>query len=95
LALLHAYKHQSIYNEKAVIAISPPTDQVKIFDFSFITQISLGGMLKGYPSAQNEELAAYSPISYIDTNYAFYIFPWHNRHRCSHFTKSDVKPRTN
>jgi len=74
LALLHAYKHQSIYNDKAVIAISLPTDQVEIFDFSFITQISLGGMLKGNPSAQNEEHAACSPISYIDNKLCLLYF---------------------
>ncbi|MEB2773689.1 alpha/beta hydrolase [Algoriphagus sp. D3-2-R+10] len=65
LALLHAYKHQSIGDIKAVIAFFPPTDLAELYDFSFITMTGLGGMLGGSPSDQPEAYVASSPITFV------------------------------
>lgn len=74
LALLHAYKHQSIGDVKAVIAFFPPTDLAELYDFSFITMTGLGGMLGGAPTDQPEAYAASSPITFVTSQSVPTIF---------------------
>ncbi|WP_158531188.1 alpha/beta hydrolase [Algoriphagus chordae] len=66
LALLHAYKHQSIGDISAVIAFFPPTDLAALYDFSVFTELGLSGMLEGTPSERPEAYAASSPITFVD-----------------------------
>ncbi|MEB2784500.1 alpha/beta hydrolase [Algoriphagus persicinus] len=65
LALLHAYKHQSIGDVKAVIALFPPTDLAALYSFSEFTQMGLSGMLGGTPQENQDGYAINSPITYI------------------------------
>lgn len=65
LALLHAYKHQSTGNPKAVIVFFPPTDLAALHNFSEFTKQGLTGMLGGTPQENPDAYAINSPITYI------------------------------
>ncbi|SFU10835.1 Acetyl esterase/lipase [Algoriphagus locisalis] len=67
LALLHAYKHESVGDIKAVVAFFPPTDLAALYDFSFLTVTGLGGLLGGDPVERAEAYADSSPITFIDS----------------------------
>jgi acetyl esterase/lipase len=65
LALLHAYKHQSIGNPKAIVAFFPPTDLASLYSFNEFTKLGLRGMLGGTPEENPDGYAINSPITYI------------------------------
>ncbi|MEP0713920.1 alpha/beta hydrolase [Algoriphagus sp.] len=66
LALLHAYKHASIGNIKAVVAFFSPTDLAELYDFNFLTVAGLRGLLGGNPSENPTAYAESSPITFVD-----------------------------
>lgn len=68
LALLHAYKHQDIGNVQAVIAFFPPVDLAAFYDFNYITQAGLSGLLGGTPAEQPRVYSASSPVTFINEN---------------------------
>ncbi|SFB51095.1 Acetyl esterase/lipase [Algoriphagus aquimarinus] len=74
LALLHAYKHPTVGNVRAVIAFFPPTNLAELYDFSFFTQTGLSGMLGGNPKDKPEAFAASSPITFINSKSVPTIF---------------------
>ncbi|RAI84778.1 alpha/beta hydrolase [Algoriphagus yeomjeoni] len=66
LALLHAYKHESVGNVTAVVAFFPPTDLAELYDYSFLTITGLGGLLGSSPMENPTAYANSSPITFID-----------------------------
>lgn len=68
LALLHSYKHQDIGNIQAVIAFFPPTDLAPLYEFNFLTQAGLTGLIGGTPTEQPRIYSASSPVTFVNEN---------------------------
>jgi len=65
LALLHAYKHNTVGNIKSLIALFPPTELSELFEFNVLTQLGLTQLLGGTPETVPGNYSDSSPISFI------------------------------